>query len=182
MASSHRKTGPTGRIVFVVGGCRSGKSRFALRLGQSLGSRGAFIATAQALDAEMNRRIQRHKAARPRSWVTYEEPLDLCKVLEKAEGQYDVIVVDCLTLWLSNLIQLGLDQKQLSGRIKELVKTLRRLRTPAILISNEVGLGVIPATSLARTFSDHSGLLHQAVARHAHEVYWTMAGIATRIK
>lgn len=169
-------------MIFVAGGIRSGKSRFALKLAEEMGPRRAFIATAQALDPEMERRIRQHQAARSKSWVTYEEPVALSPVLEKLDGQYDVILVDCLSLWLSNLLHLERSERALSGHIKELIKTLRNLKTPIILISNEVGFGVIPVNPLARRFCDLAGALHQEIARLAREVYLLTSGIATQLK
>jgi adenosylcobinamide kinase/adenosylcobinamide-phosphate guanylyltransferase len=130
----------------------------------------------------MESRIQKHKATRSKTWTTYEEPVALSQVLEKMDGQCEVILIDCLSLWLSNMLHLDFSKKKTSGMIKEFIKTLRFLTSPVILISNEVGLGVIPINPLARRFCDLAGLLHQEVARLAHEVYWMTAGIATRLK
>ena len=96
-------------VTFLLGGARSGKSRIALELGEKVGGKRAFVATAQPLDAEMERRIRAHKASRSATWTTYEEPVELCALLEKLDAQYDVIVVDCLTLWLSNVMELHCD-------------------------------------------------------------------------
>ena len=166
----------------VIGGIRSGKSRFALRLGEGMGERKVFIATGQPLDPEMERRIRKHQSSRSKTWVTYEEPIALPTVLEKVNGQCDVIVVDCLSLWLSNLLHLELGEKELSKRIKGFIKSLKSLTTPVILISNEVGLGVIPANPLARKFCDLAGMLHQQVAQVAHQVYFVTSGIALELK
>jgi adenosylcobinamide kinase/adenosylcobinamide-phosphate guanylyltransferase len=171
-----------GKILFVIGGIRSGKSRFALKLGEKIGRQRVFIATGQALDPEMESRIQKHKATRSKTWLTYEEPVALSRVLEKANGQCNVIVIDCLSLWLSNQLHLDLGDQKISASIKEFLKTLKSLATPVILISNEVGLGGIPSNPLARRFCDLAGTLHQEVARLAHEVYFVTSGIATRIK
>lgn len=182
MARGSRKPISGGRIVFVIGGTRSGKSQFALKLGAGMGPRKVFIATGQGLDPEMVRRIREHKARRPKTWVTYEEPIGLCHVLEKVDGPYDVIVVDCLTLWLSNLIYLELGDDEILARVKELVNTLKGLSTPIILTSNEVGLGGIPANPMARRFGDLAGSLHQEVAHQAHEVFFLTSGIPTKLK
>jgi adenosylcobinamide kinase/adenosylcobinamide-phosphate guanylyltransferase len=170
------------KILFVIGGIRSGKSRFALKLGEKMGHRKVFIATGQAQDSEMDRRIRRHRATRSKTWVTYEEPIALPAVLEKVNGQCDVIVVDCLSLWLSNLLHLEFGDKELSTRIKGFIKSLKSLTTPVILISNEVGLGVIPANPLARKFCDLAGMLHQQVAKAAHQVYFVTSGIPRELK
>ena len=171
-----------GKIILVLGGIRSGKSRFALQLGEAMGERRVFIATGQALDPEMRRRIRKHQSSRSKSWTTYEEPVALPTVLEKVNGQCDVMVVDCLSFWLSNLLQLELKEKELSKRLKELLRSLTSLTTPAILISNEVGLGVIPANPLARKFCDHAGMLHQKIAHMADQVYFITSGISKQLK
>lgn len=170
------------RTIFLLGGARSGKSRHALQLGEGIGPRRAFVATAQALDEEMARRIRRHQASRSESWRTYEEPLQLGPLLEKIEGLYDVIVVDCLTLWVSNLLSLGLNEESLDDHYRTLLRTLEKMNTPVILISNEVGGGIVPANALARRFCDLAGLLHQQVAALADEVFWFTAGLSLRIK
>ena len=170
------------QVTFLLGGARSGKSRIALELGEKVGGKRAFVATAQPLDAEMERRIREHKASRSATWTTYEEPVELCALLEKLDAQYDVIVVDCLTLWLSNVMELQLEEEGLNARIRSLIHTLEAVDTPVILISNEVGWGVVPAQPSARRFCDAAGFLHQKIAALAREVYWVMAGIPTRIK
>ena len=172
----------TGKIVLVLGGIRSGKSRFALKLGEGMGERRVFIATGQALDPEMRRRIRKHQSSRSKSWTTYEEPISLPTVLEKVNGQCDVILVDCLSLWLSNLLHLEIKEKELSTHLKELLRSLTSLTTPAILISNEVGLGVIPANPLARKFCDLAGMLHQKIAHMADQVYFITSGISKQLK
>jgi adenosylcobinamide kinase/adenosylcobinamide-phosphate guanylyltransferase len=170
------------KILFVIGGVRSGKSRFALKLGESMGKRRVFIATGQAWDSEMEGRIRKHKAVRSKTWVTYEEPVALNRLLEKVNGQYDVIVIDCLSLWLSNLLHLELDNRKLSSSIKEFLRTLTTMKTPVVLISNEVGLGGIPINPLARKFCDLAGMLHQKIAKMAHQAYFVTSGIAKELK
>ncbi|MCI0529317.1 MAG: bifunctional adenosylcobinamide kinase/adenosylcobinamide-phosphate guanylyltransferase, partial [Nitrospira sp.] len=161
---------------------RSGKSLFAVKLGEKMGKQRVLIATGQALDFEMESRIQKHKAARSKTWITYEEPVALNHVLEKVNGQCDVILIDCLSLWLSNLLHLDLGDQKTSASLKEFLRALKSLTTPAILISNEVGLGGIPINPLARRFCDLAGALHQEIASLAHEVYVVTSGIATRVK
>ncbi len=170
------------KILFVIGGIRSGKSRFALKMGEGMGERRVFIATGQALDSEMERRIRKHQSSRSKTWTTYEEPTALPTVLEKVNGQCDVIVVDCLSLWLSNLLHLDLGDQKISTSIKEFLRTLKSMTTPVILISNEVGLGGIPINPLARKFCDLAGILHQKIAEMAHQVYFVTSGIAKELK
>lgn len=172
------------RFILILGGARSGKSRFALELGEPLGKRRAFIATALPFDAEMARRIERHRRERPEGWNTVEEPLQLIEVLQSLEGKAEVAVIDCLTLWLSNLLtRFEESEEKVIGEIDRLVSVARSVNFSIVAVSNEVGLGVVPTDhSLSRLFRDLSGLLHQRWAAEADEVYWMMAGIAVPIK
>ena len=171
-------------LILILGGARSGKSRFALERGAALGGERTFIATARPSDEEMARRIERHRRERPEGWKTREEPLHLADLLRSVEGKAEVAVIDCLTLWLSNLLTVvGEDEEKALGEIDRLVKAARSAKLSVIAVSNEVGLGIIPTDhSLSRRFRDLSGLLHQRWAAEADEVYWMMAGIAVPIK
>lgn len=172
------------RLTLILGGARSGKSRFALEHGTTLGERRLFIATALPSDAEMARRIERHRRERPEGWKTLEEPLHLADRLRSLERKAEVAVIDCLTLWLSNLLTaVGEDEEKILGEIDRLVSVARSVNFSIVAVSNEVGLGVVPTDhSLSRLFRDLSGLLHQRWAAQADEVYWMMAGIAVPIK
>jgi len=170
------------RVIFVIGGVRSGKSRFALRLGESIGTRRILIATAQALDSEMKQRIEQHRTRRSKTWLTYEEPVEIKNVLEKLNDEADVILIDCLSLWVSNLMHMDLNDEEVGVRFSEFIKTLEGLTPSVVLVSNEVGLGVIPANPTARRYCDFLGVLHQEVARQAQEVHLLTAGIATKLK
>jgi adenosylcobinamide kinase/adenosylcobinamide-phosphate guanylyltransferase len=184
------------RRIFVLGGVRSGKSRFALRTARELAGDGPvrFIATAvrHPGDSSLARRIERHRAERPPHWVTVEEPLDLPAALGRPGGE-QVAVVDCLTLWLSNILMECGDadapefseraRSECSRRAQELVGVLDRPQPRhVILIANEVGSGVAPPTVLGNVFADVQGETNQLVAAHAAEVYHLVAGIAQRIK
>jgi adenosylcobinamide kinase/adenosylcobinamide-phosphate guanylyltransferase len=171
-------------LVFILGGARSGKSRFALERGEILGEKRVFIATARPSDKEMARRIERHRRERPEGWKTLEEPLHLAEALQSVEGEAEVAVIDCLTLWFSNLLTaVGEDEEKILREIDRLVKVVRSVDLSVIAVSNEVGLGMVPTDhSLSRLFRDLSGLLHQRWAAEAEEVYWMMAGIAVPMK
>jgi adenosylcobinamide kinase/adenosylcobinamide-phosphate guanylyltransferase len=166
------------RHRLVLGGARSGKSRHALACAEALGPRRLFIATAEPGDAEMAERIARHQAERGAGWQTLEAPLDLPGTLRTATAA-DVVVVDCLTIWLSNLILAARDTET---ETESLLKALSEALVPTVLVSNEVGLGVVPDTSLGRHFRDTQGRLNQRVAAAADHVDFVVAGVALALK
>jgi adenosylcobinamide kinase/adenosylcobinamide-phosphate guanylyltransferase len=169
------------KTILVTGGARSGKSGFALDHASRIPGKKAFIATAEPNDSEMKERIKRHKRDRGEGWDTYEEPLKIALVIEEIEMRYRVIVIDCLTLWLGNLMLINADiDKEISG----LIETLRSgQRTSSLyLVSNEVGMGIVPENEIARRFRDMAGFLNQKVASTADEVYMTVSGIPVKIK
>jgi adenosylcobinamide kinase/adenosylcobinamide-phosphate guanylyltransferase len=185
------------RLILVLGGARSGKSTFAEKLAASSQRPVAFIATATPGDAEMQARIARHQAARPRDWHTLEEPLNLANAVQQASKLADVLLLDCLTLWTSNwlLHQTGIDWEQaiappaLFGEnvLQEVEAMLRVVRSlPAhytlIVISNEVGAGLVPEYPLGRVYRDTLGYVNQHLARAAERVYLLTAGIAIDLK
>ncbi len=168
-------------LSFVLGGARSGKSAYALRLAEGLadGGRLVMVATAQALDDEMAARIARHRAERGEAWATVEAPLALEDAVRSLRPR-DVAVVDCLTLWLSNLMAAEAD---IADRTEALIAALEA--SPAdhvILISNEVGQGIVPDNALARRFRDEAGWMHQAVAGACDRVVFVQAGLAQVVK
>ena len=169
------------RIVLVGGGVRSGKSAFALRRAEQLGERRVFIATAEVRDEEMRARVLRHQEERGERYRNLEVPRELAHALRTLEGA-DVVVVDCLTLWLSNLLLDGLDKAQLEARVRELAQVLAERRRHSILVSNEVGLGIVPDNALARAFRDLSGTTHQWLGAVADEVYAGFFGQLLRLK
>jgi adenosylcobinamide kinase/adenosylcobinamide-phosphate guanylyltransferase len=167
-------------MILVGGGSRSGKSRAALRLLENSGSRLGFIATAQAHDDEMRERIAHHRRERSPHITTWEEPLAVTERIAAEDGSYDGIVVDCLTLWLSNLMLA--EAKDIEGECKRLVQRAVDARTTIILVTNEVGCGIVPESALARRFRDYAGRTNQLAAEHAREVHWMIFGIDMRIK
>jgi adenosylcobinamide kinase / adenosylcobinamide-phosphate guanylyltransferase len=169
------------RIILVGGGARSGKSAFALTVARRLGSARLFLATAQAGDDEMHARIRRHRETRGADFQTVEEPLAVTDVLRRAEG-LDVVVLDCLTLWLANLLVGGQDADEVLRQVEELAGVLDQRRTQAVIVTSEVGLGLVPETPLGRTFRDVAGLAHQRLAGLADEVYLGVLGLMLRLK
>lgn len=180
-----------GKIILITGGARSGKSDFALKLASGIGGRVVFVATAEPLDDEMKIRIARHRETRPRDWVTLEVPMNITKKLTGSIRETDTVIIDCLTMLVNNLIYYcTLDDRQdVSGierLVEEEVNSLVDLCTsfPAnfIIITNEVGSGIVPGDNLSRTYRDLLGKTNQNFARHAHEVYLMVSGIPLRIK
>jgi adenosylcobinamide kinase / adenosylcobinamide-phosphate guanylyltransferase len=169
------------RVVLVGGGARSGKSAFALVRARELGARRLFVATARRYDAEMSERIDRHRAERGPHFDTIEEPLRVAEALLAADA-YDVAVVDCLTLWLSNLLIDGVAADAAERRVDELAKALGRVPCHVILVTNEVGMGLHPDTPLGRTFRDLAGRAHQKLSAVSDEVHFAALGLLVRLK
>ena len=176
------------QLVLVGGGARSGKSHFALELAATFGPRRLFIATAEGLDDEMAARIAEHRRERGDAFTTIEEPVALEECLGRAftpadgrVGPPDAIVVDCLTLWISNLLVRGYPEPAIAARIAALGEVLGARRAHVILVSNEVGMGVVPETALGRTFRDVVGRLHQVVAGQADQIFVGLMGIMLRV-
>jgi len=165
-------------ITLVLGGARSGKSAFAESLCADF-ARAVYLATAEAHDDEMRARIAHHRERRGADWVTVEEPLALGAALAAHAAPGAVVLVDCLTLWLANLMGAGRD---LDREAAALVESLPALAGPVVMVSNEVGWGIVPDNPAARAFRDAAGRLHQAIAAHATRVYLVVAGIPTTIK
>jgi adenosylcobinamide kinase/adenosylcobinamide-phosphate guanylyltransferase len=170
-----------GQIVLIGGGVRSGKSAFALSRAEQLGTRRVFIATAEALDDEMRRRAHDHRLERGDRYRTLEEPRELVRALASLDA-VDVVVIDCLTLWLTNLLVDGLDLQQIDARVGELAAELDRRRFHVLIVTNEVGLGIVPDNALARAFRDATGRAHQRLGRLADELYFGMMGQLVRLK
>jgi adenosylcobinamide kinase/adenosylcobinamide-phosphate guanylyltransferase len=169
------------RLILVGGGVRSGKSAFALNLARNLGGRRLFLATAEGRDDEMRQRIERHRSERGRDFDTVEEPLAVPAVVRE-HAAYDVILLDCLTLWLSNVLLADGDPDHLRRRLDELDAALAERRGVTIIVTNEVGMGIVPETPLGRAFRDLAGTAHQRLSRAADEVYMAMLGTMLRIK
>jgi adenosylcobinamide kinase/adenosylcobinamide-phosphate guanylyltransferase len=166
------------RVTLVLGGARSGKSRYAEDLVRQAGA-GIYLATAQALDAEMAARIACHRAGRGPGWTTIEEPLDLTGALTRAAQMERPVLIDCLTLWLSNLMDAG---RTVADETARLLDALKATAAPVALVSNEVGLGIVPDNALARAFRDEAGRLNQAVAHAADRVVFLAAGMPLILK
>ncbi len=169
------------RVILVGGGVRSGKSAFAVHLARQMGARRAFVATARAYDPEMEARILRHKQERRDEFHTVEEPLLVPEAVAKIDN-VDVVVIDCLTLWLSNLLVRGDTIDMILERVDKLNEVLLQRRFHAIVVTNEVGMSVHPATALGRAFQDLSGWAHQRVARCADEVHLAALGTILRLR
>jgi len=189
------------KIIFITGGARSGKSTFALKEASKISGNKAFIATAVRAygdtplpDEEMKERIEKHKKQRGNGWDTYEEPIRISEVIKKIGKDYSVIIIDCLTLWLSNLMHTG---SPITDEINNLIDVLTNVgawhgmphrrggsRTaPTIfIVSNEVGMGIVPDNELTRKFRDMAGFLNQKIAEIADEVHMVVAGIPIRVK
>jgi adenosylcobinamide kinase / adenosylcobinamide-phosphate guanylyltransferase len=166
--------------TLVLGGARSGKSSFAERLARETGLKRVYVATAQAFDAEMSERIAKHRADRANDgWRTVEEPIKLAEVIMREAKADTVLLVDCLTLWLSNLMLAELDG---SAMQIELLNALREAQGPVVFVSNEVGMGLVPETPLGRRFRDAQGRLNQAIAARVPHVIFVAAGLPITLK
>jgi len=170
------------KITFIIGGARSGKSAFAEKLATGYEGKHAYLATAQALDAEMAARIVKHRNDRGSSWDTFEEPLAVAELLKKLSGRYQATLLDCLTLWLSNVMAHTEGDAAVHMRMDDLLAAIKDVSGSCIVVSNEVGLGIVPDNPLARRFRDLAGMLNQKMAQAADEVYFTAAGIPMKIK
>jgi adenosylcobinamide kinase/adenosylcobinamide-phosphate guanylyltransferase len=165
-------------IILITGGARSGKSTRAEARARAFAGRPVYVATAEALDAEMRERIAKHRLRRGNEWLERETPLELAAALLETDGG-GARLVDCLTLWLSNLMHAERDWEK---EARLLLEALSRQRSPVVLVTNEVGLGIVPDNALARRFRDAAGILNQMVARAADEVEFVVAGLPMRVK
>jgi len=168
-------------IILITGGTRSGKSKYAEDRAVSLGSKRIYLATAEAKDEEMAQRIGEHKKRRGDDWATIEEPIELAEALLARCGQTDCALVDCLTLWLSNLLTWR-DGKDVEEKVKQLLDTLPCLDFHVVFVANEVGWGIVPDNPLAREFRDLAGWTNQQIATVATEVILMVAGIPMVVK
>jgi adenosylcobinamide kinase/adenosylcobinamide-phosphate guanylyltransferase len=170
-----------GKLTFITGGARSGKSSFALKEAERAGGRRLFVATLEARDEEMKKRVERHVRERGDGWDTIEEPVYVAALLREASSVYDAAVLDCLTLWLSNVMHVGRNAEEDGDA---LVNALSQAKADVdiYVVSNEVGMGIVPVGEVAREFRDLAGTLNQKVARAADEVYMMASGIPVKIK
>lgn len=171
------------RIALVGGGARSGKSAFALALARSRGARRVFVATGQAFDDEMRARIAAHARERGPDFVTIEEPVAVPARLDQLDAaQADVVVIDCLTLWLSNLMLRDEPEAAIAHHVDALADALRRCACHTIVVTNEVGLGLVPETPLGRAFRDVTGRAHQTLAAIADDLYLAVMGVVLQLR
>jgi adenosylcobinamide kinase/adenosylcobinamide-phosphate guanylyltransferase len=170
------------KIIFILGGARSGKSTYALELAKKNKKKVAFVATCQGLDKEMSLRIRLHKKARPCHWQTFEEPRKVGALLNTIGSNFEVILIDCLTLLVSNLILKGYKKEAVEEEVNTILSAIKKTKARVIIVSNEVGLGIVPRNRLGRDFRDIAGLANQIVAKKADEVFFMISGIATKIK
>ncbi|WP_306907735.1 bifunctional adenosylcobinamide kinase/adenosylcobinamide-phosphate guanylyltransferase [Rhizobium mesoamericanum] len=170
---------PSSGATFVLGGTRSGKSHFAEQLLVASGLERHYVATGRAWDDEMRARIAKHKTDRGDRWHTHEEPLDLVGCLRTIDGVGRAILVDCLTLWVTNLM---MGERDMEAEFASLAAYLPTARARLVIVSNEVGLGIVPENRMARQFRDHAGRLHQMIAAEAADVYFIAAGLPLKMK
>ena len=175
------------KAIFVTGGARSGKSLFAEKRALEFGAPLGYLATAQSFDAEMDQRITRHQLRRGDAWTTIEEPLNLAQALSEQDGRFSAILVDCLTLWLTNLLlqhgEPGEEAvRQVMAEVNRLADTVAAMTTPVIIVSNEVGMGIVPENRLARVFRDVAGEANQITALTADEAWLVASGLPLRLK
>lgn len=168
-------------LQLILGGARSGKSRLAEKLAADTGLRVIYIATSQPLDGEMNERVMSHRQRRPDSWGLVEEPLELARVLREQAAPGHCLLVDCLTLWLTNLLMLD-DPQRLALERNAVLDAVAELAGQVIFVSNETGLGVVPMGELTRRYVDEAGSLHQALAERCQRVVLTVAGLPLTLK
>jgi adenosylcobinamide kinase/adenosylcobinamide-phosphate guanylyltransferase len=172
------------RLTLITGGARSGKSRHALELAQALAGEGRafFLATAQAWDTEMAERIAHHRSTRPARFETIEEPLALSTAVRSLEGRAAVLVIDCVTLWVANLLGVGLADDGVKREGAQLASALRAVSFPTIVVSGETGCGIVPENPLARRFRDLLGIVNQQLAVAADSLILMVAGYPMRVK
>jgi len=169
--------------ILVIGGCRSGKSSHALHLAEQIPGQKIFIATCMPQDKEMEQRVLRHRQQRSSAWETLEVPFFLPEAIHKNGTNGHVILVDCLTLWINNLILDDDHQPDtIDKHIQKLTQSIEKTECPVIIVSNEVGTGIVPENKLARFFRDITGFANQKVAACVNRVIWMMAGIPVKIK
>ena len=171
------------KTVFVLGGCRSGKSSYALKRAQEASAKNnIFIATCIPLDDEMKLRVDSHRQERGRQWQTVEAPVHLAEAIEKINAEAGIVLVDCLTLWINNLLMENPDSEFVLEQVQGLTRAVKSAVCPVILVSNEVGTGIVPENKLSRLYRDLIGSTNQAVAECVDQVVWVVAGIPVTIK
>ncbi len=178
---ARKKPHVSSKLIFVLGGARSGKSAFALQQGKAKSPR-AFVATGEPFDQEMAGRIQKHRRSRGRGWVTIERPVRIAEWLAEQGAGYPSIVVDCLTLWLNNLLREKVRPSQVSTHVRAFLRSARACPGQIVVVSNELGLGLVPGDVSSRSFRDVAGRMNQLVAAEADEVYFLVSGLPLKVK
>ena len=171
-----------GHLLLVTGGTRSGKSRYAVERASAWGSRVLYVATCQPADDEMWERVRRHRAERPSTWTTLESGSNILPAVSEQGPSADGILLDCLTLYVSSLLISGSGENEVSQQVEELCSALQNIDRPVVIVTNEVGWGVVPETPLGRLFRDAAGRANQVVARHAQEVVLMVSGLPMVVK
>ncbi|MDO9462291.1 MAG: bifunctional adenosylcobinamide kinase/adenosylcobinamide-phosphate guanylyltransferase [Deltaproteobacteria bacterium] len=170
------------KTILITGGCRSGKSRFALDYANRHFTNRLYLATGQALDEEMKERIRNHRKERSQDWRTVEEPLNIAGAIEQEAAKAGVILIDCVTLWVSNMLFQNMPEEEIMRSVGALAEKIHKPLCSFILVTNEVGAGIVPENRLARRFRDLAGMANQKLAACADEVYWLVSGIPIKIK
>jgi len=168
--------------ICIIGGCRSGKSSHALELAEQISGKRSFLATCIPYDDEMKERVSNHQRERSKDWITIEAPVDLPGAILEHSKTSDVVLADCLTLWISNLLMKNISQPELASEVSRLTRSIQDAPATIILVSNEVGTGIVPENALARLFRDSAGFVNQKVAAATNKVIWMVAGIPVCIK
>ena len=171
------------RVTFVFGGARSGKSRFSQKLGESVPGKRLFIATAQPLDDEMKKRIESHRTSRGKNWATIEEPLEISKAIRENGNEYPLILIDCLTIWISNLLErFGGDEEKILEEVRSIEEAIKESDGRFIVVSNEVGMGIVPENKMARQFRELLGIVNQRMAELSDRVILMASGVPMVLK
>ena len=169
-------------LIYITGGARSGKSRFAQELAQRLGRRVVFVATASPNDADLRKRIARHRRERPKHWRTLENPKDLSRVFSDIDRRTEVLLLDCLTLYVSERLMQGVPESKIGAQVEKFCKAAAASPVTTVVVSNEVGSGLVPATDLGRQFRDYLGRANLIAARYARHAYLMASGIPIVLK
>lgn len=178
------------KIIFLLGGARSGKSSYAIELAKRISDKVLYLATGVPCDDETKAKIEKHKKARPKSWTVIEKPLNVETALKEIDNSIEVVIIDCFTFWVSNLLLHYQDKKvdssyletEITTRVLQVISIARNIKAQVIIVSNEVGLGIVPETSLGRIFRDILGRANQMVTASADEVLLMVAGIPIKVK
>ncbi|MFH0702625.1 MAG: bifunctional adenosylcobinamide kinase/adenosylcobinamide-phosphate guanylyltransferase [bacterium] len=173
-----------GKITFIIGGARSGKSSYAVKLAKDSFKKAAFVATCPYYDEETKERIEQHIKERPSEWQTFEEFRNLAPLLENIDSQhnFDIVIIDCLTLFISNLLLDKAEEAFIKERIAQMLQALKNTKYDSILVANEVGLSIVPENQLARKFRDIAGRVNQLVAQTADHAIFMVAGMPLKLK